>query len=193
MRRGRLSSVLGILLGSGLLLISTTQTWFDVVAGPDGASIAAPGSTAAPLLAPLALAGLALGLALSLVGTVLRYALAVLAVAIGATSAVTAFTIAATAPITAVAPSVTEVTGIAGTPSLAEIVTSMIATPWPWIAGFAGSLIAIVGVYALVTARMWAQSGRRYESDTAASGRAAPPTDAVGVWDDLSRGDDPTR
>ncbi|ALJ20197.1 Trp biosynthesis-associated membrane protein [Microbacterium sp. No. 7] len=194
MRRARLVALLVIVVGGALALISSTQSWLLVTLGDTGDVLEVSGDAAVPLLAPLSLAALALGLALALVGRPLRYAFGALALAIGATLAWSAWRIAAEHPLDAVAAVVTEATGLAGTAAVSALVSSISATAWPVLALAAAVLIGAGGVFTLATAHRWAGSGRRYRTDAAEADRVdrSRPHDAIDSWDDLSRGDDPT-
>lgn len=203
--KGRLYAVLTIVLGGALALIASTQTWLTVTlqAGTDEA-LEVAGADALPLLAPLALAALALGLALTVVGRVLRYVFGVLAAVIGGTILVGALRIALGHPLDAVAPAVTAATGLSGAQAIADLVTAIEGTVWPFAAALGGLLIAAGGVFTLATAHRWRSGGRRYrQSGESGPGRgqtasAGPrPYDsisdrAIDSWDELSHGDDPT-
>lgn len=205
-RRARFLTVLLLLAAGALLLIASTQTWFVVVLreSPD-TPLDVSGSAAMPVLAPLALAALALAAATSIAGRFMSYASAVLAILLGV-----ALTLLLWAPSTgdtaaAIAPSVTEATGIAGADAVAALVRRVETTPWPIIALVLSVLVVVIGLFAAVTAHTWGRTGRRYRTDSnpapAASGSASAPAaaepteplDAIDSWDDLSHGSDPTR
>ncbi|MEX0151544.1 Trp biosynthesis-associated membrane protein [Microbacterium sp. LMI1-1-1.1] len=195
MRRGRSVAVLAMLLAGALGVISSTQTWMDVVLA-DGAqqSLSVPGSDALPVLTPLSLAALALGAALSIVGPVLRYVFGVLGLAIAAIVGVSTAQILFTAPVSATAATVTEATGISGLDAVADLVADISLTPWPALTLVVQMLLAVAAVFTLVTARRWRSgAGRKYRTETAgAADGTSRPHDAIDSWDDLSRGDDPT-
>jgi uncharacterized membrane protein (TIGR02234 family) len=205
-----MTTVLLLLAAGALLLIASTQTWFVVVLreSPD-TPLDVSGSAAMPVLAPLALAALALAAATSIAGRFLSYAAAVLAVLLGV-----ALTMLLWAPATgdtaaAIAPRVTEATGIAGAEPVAALVRRVDTTAWPIIALVLSVLVVLVGVFAALTAHAWRRTGRRYRTDSAGArpgagarsdgteesgaGVPAPPLDAIDSWDDLSHGSDPTR
>ncbi|RNE66534.1 Trp biosynthesis-associated membrane protein [Cryobacterium tepidiphilum] len=207
-RRVKLLLILAVLAGSGLALLAWTQTWVevDVTEAAAASHLSVTGSTAAPAVTALALAGLALAGALTIAGPVIRGVLGVLAVLLG----VSVF-IAALAPITdpaaASAPAVTAVTGVAGQDAVRTDIAGAAITFWPWIAVAGAVLLAAAGVGVLLTARRWPGPTRRYQTRFAPAEGTAPaagtarsePTDAaadapdaVGDWDQLSRGDDPT-
>lgn len=193
-RRARLLSVLLALAAGAVGTISSTQTWIHVVLG-DGASadVAVAGADAIPVLAPLCLAVLALGAALSIVGRILRLVFGAITVAI----AVLLFTLTLpvlTGPhVDAYAPAVTDTTGITGDSAVAALVVSTSVTAWPAVSLLVAVILAFVGIFVLITGYRWTTGGRKY--DTAARRAALPadaPLDAIDSWDDLSRGTDPT-
>jgi hypothetical protein len=196
-RRARLISVLTILLAGVVILIGSTQTWLSVVLA-DGAAEAlpVPGASAVPVLAPLSLAGLALGAALSIVGPGLRYVFGVIGLAIGVLLAVWVAPIVFAAPVSAVVSTVTPATGIAGVEGVEALVASITPTPWPAVTLAATVLLIAAAIFTLTTARRWTRgAGRKYttaEATAAAGPAASRPHDAIDSWDDLSRGDDPT-
>jgi uncharacterized membrane protein (TIGR02234 family) len=203
-RRARLLAVVAILLPGAVGLISSTQTWVHVaLRGATAADLTVAGADAVPVLAPLSLAVLALGLALSIVGVVLRYVFGALSVIAGVALAWLAVAVLAGPPLPAYAPTVTEATGLTGAGAVADLVAATSLTAWPAVALGGAVVLAAAGVYVLVTARGWSRGGRRYEAAAApatahgdAPGGTAHdpgrPLDAIDSWDDLSRGDDPT-
>lgn len=191
-RRARSLAVVAIIAGGALSIVSSTQTWIDVVLTAGATEpVAVPGAAAVTLLAPLSLAALALGLALTVVGRVLRYVFGAIAVVIGATLAAGALRVDVSLPLDAVASTVTTTTGLTGHDALVGLVASMTPTIWPAFTAAAGSLIGVGGILTLATAHRWASGGRRYETGTDGA-PASRPHDAIDSWDDLSRGDDPT-
>lgn len=192
--RARLLAVVATIAAGALGVISSTQTWLDVVLS-DGTThtLEVAGAAAVPVLAPLSLAVLALGAALSIVGLVLRWVFGaltiVIAIALGILTAAAAFA----TPVSAFAATVTEATGITGTDAVAALVASAAPTPWPTVT-LAGWLVLLAaGGLTLVTAPRWRGAGRRYRTDEPAPEvAAARPRDAIDSWDDLSRGADPT-
>ncbi|MFS0893739.1 Trp biosynthesis-associated membrane protein [Microbacterium sp. 179-I 3D3 NHS] len=191
-RRGRSVSVLGFLLAGAVGIISSTQTWLTVERADGGEAILVPGASAQVLLAPLSLAVLALGAALAIAARPLRVVFAVLA------GAAAAFLLWSTvgvlvAPAAAVGPAVTEATGLAGGDALDDLVRTISPSAWPFIALIGWGLLLAASVFALATWRGWKAGGRRYRSESTATGHGDGPVDAVDSWDDLSRGTDPTR
>ncbi|WP_405376123.1 MULTISPECIES: Trp biosynthesis-associated membrane protein [unclassified Microbacterium] len=193
-RRSRTTAVLAILAGGAIGIIGSTQPWLDVVLR-DGVQLdlAVPGASAMSVLAPLSLAALALGLALTIVGRPLRYAFGVLALGLGAWLISGSLRIAISRPLDAVAAEVTDATGLSGLEAVGSIVRSVVATPWPAVTAAAAALIVIGGVLALLTAHRWPGAGRKYRQEGAESAGTGRPHDAIDSWDDLSRGEDPTR
>lgn len=196
-----LSLITGVVL-AGLALTSWTQTWFVVVlAGPSAGHppIAAAGDVSAPAVSALAIAALALVGAIAIAGPFFRVVLAVLQAVIGACIVLSAV-LALSAPTTAVTSLVTAATSIAGESSLAGLIGSITATPWPWVALVAGGLMTVLGAFILVTGRRWPGSGRKYQPsrfeparfEAAQSGNAEQNDSPITDWDALSGGSDPT-
>ncbi len=191
-QRGRSLSVSGFLLAGAIGIISSTQTWLTVERADAGEAILVPGASALVLLAPLSLAVLALGAALSIAARVLRVVFAVLA---GAASVLLGWsTIQMLAsPIGSVGPAVTEATGLAGGDALGDVVDAVVPTAWPIIALVGWVILLAASVFVLLTWRGWKAGGRRYRTDASETARHDGPVDAVDSWDELSRGTDPTR
>lgn len=194
MRNARLIALAAVVAGGAVALVSSTQTWLEVALRQTDDVLAVAGAGAVPLLAPLSLAALALGLALSIVGPVPRYAFGVIAVLIGGGLGAASWRIAAELPTDAVAAAVTEATGLAGTDAVTSLVARIAATAWPGLTIGAALLIVAGGVFTLATAHRWSGAGRRYRTDPAVAGGSggSRPHDAIDSWDDLSRGEDPT-
>lgn len=188
----------GLLLGAtallaGLVLLAWSQPWFTlslVATSGDPAPLEVRGDVAASALVPLALTVLAVVAALALAGPVLRTVFGVLEALVGV-CIVLVTAVALGDPVSASAAAVTDVTGVAGTESVAELVTDVEVSAWPAVAIAFGVLVALVGVVVAATARRWPVSGRKYSrTRTEAVGEAA--SDPVAEWDALSEGDDPT-
>ncbi|MGW9112708.1 Trp biosynthesis-associated membrane protein [Microbacterium sp. NPDC055683] len=192
MARARSIAVLAALIGAATALIGSTQTW--LVATVAGAALPVTGAEAVSVMQPLALAALALSLVLSIAGRAVRYVLGAVALVVGGAIGWLGLALVADPSPTAAAGPVTEHTGIAGAEAVSELVTALALTPWPAITVAAGLLVAAAGAWTLATAHAWRRGGRRYESGgTRAAADDGAPLDAVDSWDDLSRGDDPTR
>ena len=193
--RARLTSVLAIVVGGAIAIISSTQTWLEVTlrAGANE-PLPVPGASAMPVLAPLSLAALALGLALTVVGRALRYVFGVLGVVIGGAVLIAAARIALEHPTDAVATVVTASTGLSGADAVADLVGAVTGTFWPVAAAVAGLLILLGGAFTLATAHRWRSGGRRYQREpvTGHADSGSRPQDAIDACDDLSHGDDPT-
>lgn len=199
----KLPAIVTTVVGAGLVLLSWSQAWFDLLieassTGGTGEPIAVTGSIASPALAALGLAGLALVAALAIAGPGIRFVLGVLEVLLGG-CVLLAASLSLADPIAAVSPAVTDATGVAGAAPTAELVASVTATIWPVLAIVGGALLVLAGLAVLVTGGRWPASSRRYsDSRMAADGTAAvaaerPASDrAIDDWDGLSRGDDPT-
>jgi len=189
-RRARLVGVLAAVAVGAIGVISSTQTWLVAVLDDDAQrELAVAGAAAVPVLAPLSLAVLALGAALSIVGLLLRYVFGGLMVVIAGILGYLSAQVAFTAPVAAVASTVTSATGITGTDAVAALVSSVTPTPWPAATLASCAVLLASGLWVLATARRWVFSGRRFKPNAAAASR---PVDAVDSWDDLSHGEDPT-
>jgi hypothetical protein len=203
--RMKLPAIVATVIGSGLALLSWSQTWFelqltDASAQSSGEAIAVPGSTASPALAALGLAGLALVAALAIAGPAIRIVLGLLEVVLGGCVLLAAW-LTLGDPVGAVSPAVTDATGVSGSGPTAELVASADPTAWPVAAIIGGVLLVAAGVVVLATGTRWPASSRRYRAarladaeeavSNAARGRAASDR-AIDDWDELSRGDDPT-
>jgi uncharacterized membrane protein (TIGR02234 family) len=178
-------------------LLASTQPWLVVVLD-DGAghTLTVPGASAIPVLAPLSIAVLALGAALSIVGLVLRYVFGALTVAIAALLGTMTAQVAFAQPVAAAISTVTEATGITGD-AVADLVSRIDTTAWPFITLAVWIVLLAAGVFTLATAHRWQGSGRRYRTDVEptpapATTGSSRPHDAIDSWDDLSRGEDPT-
>jgi hypothetical protein len=192
-KRSKYSLMLGSLALAGLTLIAWTQQWLTVTlteAGRDALGV--DGAVAAPALAALALASLALAAALAIAGVGFRYLLGVLQVVLGGCIALSAILVL-TNPGSAAEPAVTDATGIAGADSVASIVDSASLTAWPVITLVLGILTALAGIGILVTARSWPRSSKKYSTARLEPVATEEMPDAVDSWDELTRGDDPTR
>ncbi len=192
-RRGRSLAVSGFLLAGAVGVISSTQTWLTVDRADAGEAILVPGAEALPLLAPLSLAVLALGAALSIAGPVVRLAFGIVAAATAVLLAWSTVPLLVAPPLSAVAPTVTDATGLAGTEALSEIIAAITTSFWPFLALAAWALLFATAVLVLVTWRRWKVGGRRYRTETVAGDHDDGAVDAIESWDELSRGTDPTR
>jgi hypothetical protein len=192
-RRGRSIAVIGFLIAGAIGIISSTQTWLTVQRADAAEPILVPGADALALLAPLSLAILAVGAALTLGGVVLRYLFAALALPAGVLLAWWTAEILIARPVSAVAPTVTETTGLAGASTVADMIAAIEPSAWPVIALVGWVVLIAAALFALITAHRWKSGGRRYRTDAAAHEPQDGPVDAIDSWDDLSRGTDPTR
>lgn len=192
-RRGRPLSVSGFLLAGAVGIISSTQTWLTVSRHDAAEPILVPGAEALPLLAPLSLAVLALGAALSIAAPVIRIVFAVLALGTAGLMSWSTARVLFSAPLDAVAPTVTESTGLAGAEALDGVISNITPTFWPALALAGWILLLTSALFALATGRRWKTGGRRYRTDAAAEEHREGPVDAIDSWDELSRGADPTR
>jgi uncharacterized membrane protein (TIGR02234 family) len=191
-RRVKSIAVLAGIALAGLTLLSWTQTWFVLtLTGASAAQHPVPvdGGSAAPALAALGLAGLALIGALTLAGPLVRRVLGAVEILIGVGIVGSAVSALAN-PITVGSTLVTKATGIAGTESVEHLVGSVTQEPWPWIAMVLGVLTCVLGAILILIRRRWPQASRRFQASR--PGQESPVHTAATDWDELSRGSDPT-
>ena len=196
-RQRRLKTLLLVtaVLADALILAAWTQTWLSISlvgVGPHSGALDVVGSVAAPALSALALAGLALVAALAIAGPVFRIILGLLEAVIGACVMISSIAVLAS-PATAGAAAVTEATGVAGSQSTIDLVAATTLTAWPAITLVLGVVLALAGLATVLTHRRWPGPSKKYQAVRFTQVETAPSADPVGAWDDLSRGDDPTR
>jgi len=191
-RRTKTLTLLAGILASALTLLAWTQEWFHLgVTGTDTAvtALSVPGSTAAPDLSALSLAGFALVAALAISGPALRVAFGVIQVALGA-GVIASSVIAIQGPVSSSAAAVTKATGVSGPDSIAALVSSVDTSAWPVVAVILGVITAVIGIVTVFTVRRWPGPTRRY--DAVGTGRGKESGGSVSDWDELSGGSDPT-
>jgi len=199
-RRTKYTILLVIILASGLGLLSSTQTWYTVHltrAADHPSPLIVAGSTAAPALTALALAGLAVAGALAISGRIARVVVGILGVLLGGCIVLSAV-LAMADPDASASSVVTTATGIAGDTSVTHLIVRADATIWPAAGLVAGVVVALAALATLVTTRGWPAGSKRYQATRFVSADEKPEPDnprdaAIDNWDDLSRGDDPTR
>ncbi|MGH1550890.1 Trp biosynthesis-associated membrane protein [Leifsonia poae] len=223
-RRVKYTTMLLLVVGSGLALLAATQTWFSIRltdTANHSATISVAGSVAAPALTALALAGLALTAALAIAGPVFRIVLALLGILLGVSVLLSAITAVSDA-VGASASAITSATGVAGDASVRHLVHSVETQFWPWLAIVAGVVIVLASAAVIVFSRLWPGPSRKYQTrfagedgrpaeevvseaaeDDESAADAADDTPggpqtldrdtAIDSWDELTRGDDPTR
>jgi uncharacterized membrane protein (TIGR02234 family) len=192
LRRARMIAVLGFLLAGGIGIISSTQTWITVHRADTAQPLLVAGADARARLAPLSLAVLALGAALSIAGRVLRYVFAVLGAGGAVVLALGTLTILFDPPLSAIAPALTEATGLSGDSALTDIATKLEPSGWAAAGLVAWIVLLAASVFVLVTAHRWKAGGRRYEQPAAGHHDHTGPLDPIDSWDELSHGTDPT-
>ncbi len=178
-------------------LIAWSQPWYSVTLTglfKGHPTLEVGGDVSAPAVAALALAGAAGCAAIAISGRFFRAVLAILEIALGASIAYSAV-LALASPVSSVGSAVTDATGLAGRDAVLQLVGTITATAWPYVSLVAGAILAVLGVFILITGRAWPRSGRRYEPVR------FEPTDATEInsgdaavsdWDELSGGSDPT-
>jgi uncharacterized membrane protein (TIGR02234 family) len=216
-RRAKYLTLLALVAGSGFILLASTQSWFVVHltdVGAHTAVVSVPGSAAAPALTALSLAGLALAAALAIAGPVFRTVLAILGLLLSASVLVSAISALADARQSSSA-TITSSTGVAGNASIAALINRIDIAFWPWLAVAGGILVALASLAVIVTSRRWPGPSRRYETRFETQDAGVPDIDsseddtpggeaeetsttterdrAIDSWDELSRGEDPTR
>lgn len=200
MTPGRLRGLLlaATALLPALVFLAWSQLWFTLTltaSSGDPLPLEVRGDVAASALAPLALAVLTIVAALALAGRVFRMVFGVLEALLGACVIIVTL-VSIGDPAASSAHAVTEVTGVSGEESIADLIASTAVSGWPALAVGAGIGIIIVGALVASTAPRWPVSGRRYARTTPAEthGAAAQQTasDPIAEWDALSEGDDPT-
>jgi uncharacterized membrane protein (TIGR02234 family) len=157
--------LLAILVGSGLVLLASTQDWYSLhltTASGDTAPVVVPGSTAAPALTALSLAGLALAGALAIGGRVARVVLAVLGLLVGG-CLVLSVALAIGSPVHSGITVITKQTGVAGDSSVQRLVASVDGTVWPGVALAGSILVVLAAIAVLVTGAAWPSASRRYQ------------------------------
>lgn len=181
-------SLIAIVVLAALVFTTWSQTWFTMTIQQKPFLVA--GSVAGSALAPIALASLALVAALAIAGPFFRVVLAVLLAMLGVcVIVVSAFAIAN--PVVSATAAITKVTGVAGTVSVAKLVTATSTTAWPIVAIVLGVLVTLLGMTIVPTARSWPVSGRKYSRSRLMTADAEG-LDPVQEWDALSDGGDPT-
>jgi uncharacterized membrane protein (TIGR02234 family) len=187
--RLKLISLAAIALLAALIFADWSQTWFTLTV--QGKPFPVSGQVAGAALSALALASLALIAALAIAGRFFRVVLGVLLALLGVcVIAVSAFALGN--PVVAATSAITKATGVAGTQSVAKLVTETSITAWPAVAIVLGVLLVLLGIAIVPTARSWPESGRKY-SRSRLTAPDAEFQDPVQEWDALSEGDDPTR
>lgn len=190
-RPRRAGSVLALLVGSGLVALTTLPTWVSATAASaqgEPVEVAVRGSVAAPGLVAAALVLLAAAGAVALVGRVGRWV--VVGVVAAAGVLVTVSALAARGGATAAAErAAADATGVSG------LVGDVVVGPWPVVAAVLGVLVVGSAVQLVRASGRWAAPSDRHERATgpapAPEGRPAVE-DERSTWDALSRGDDPT-
>ena len=181
-------SLVAIVILAALVFTTWSQTWFTMTVQQKPFVVA--GSVAGSALAPVALTALALVAALAIAGRFFRVVLAVLLALLGVcVVVVSAFAIAH--PVVSATAAITKATGVAGSSSVAGLVTAISMTAWPIVAIVIGGLIILLGLAIAPTAGSWPESGRKYSRSKLLPANP-DERDPVREWDALSDGDDPT-
>lgn len=177
-----------LVLLNAIVLFTWTQPWFTLQL-TDGSAILVAGDVAAPALTALALSGLALAGALTIAGVLFRVVLGVLQILLGGL-VITSAALAIADPVSAGAAAITATTGVAGVESLAGLVASVVMSALPATALGTGVALVVVGGLTVVFARRWPTASRRFSAGQSNTG--GPERSAIGDWDALTGGEDPT-
>lgn len=188
--------VLATLVLAAVVFGTTTQTWITVKLAPTGvqtADLHVQGSKAATSVTALALVSLAGALAASIAGRVARVIAAVI-VFLGAAGIIVAAAAVIADPRAAAAGAISSATGVTGASAAAAL------TAFPAVALAAAVLLALAGLLIIVAGRRWS-SRTKYDAAAAraqANGEATAAADddvvdEIDGWDELSRGNDPTK
>jgi uncharacterized membrane protein (TIGR02234 family) len=204
-RRLKLITILAVVIGAVLGLAAATQTWYTITIKASAGHftpVVVSGSTAAPALTALSLAGLALALALAIAGRVARYVIGVIGVLLGV--CVVIASVGNPAHTAGVRGAISTATGIAGEKSVTALIGHASATIWPVAALVGGIIVGLGALAAVLTGSLWPGGSRRYDAvrfEEAEDGASARPRHTSGPrpgdaqiddWDELTRGDDPT-
>ena len=187
-RRLKHASILAGIALSALTLLAWTQRWY-VITLETGQSLAVDGDVAAPALTALALSGLALAAALAIAGGFFRVVLGLLQASLGALI-ITSAAIAIADPVVASERAIPDETGVAGRESIANLVSVVAASLWPYATLALGILLTVLGLAIVASSRRWPESSRKYSATTLEN--EAGERSAVGDWDALSDGRDPS-
>lgn len=178
-------TILATLVLSGGVFLAWSQNWMTLTftaSGGSDAVVDVPGSVAAPALAALGLAGLALAAALAIAGPVVRIVLAILQAVLGVCIALSGFEPIGD-PVAAGSPRVTETTGVAGIESVRAITSAVVEGPWAIVSVILGGLLIVVAVVVLVTSKRWPASGRKYQAVKFAAEDGTPVESMDAVFD----------
>lgn len=178
-------AILATLILSGGVFLAWSQNWMTLTftaSGGTDATVDVPGSVAAPALAALGLAGLALAAALAIAGPVVRIVLAILQGVLGACIALSGIE-PLLDPIAAGSPRVTTTTGVAGIESVRAITSGVVEGPWAIVAVVLGVFLVVVAAAVLVTSKRWPVSGRKYQAVRFAA-EDGTPVDSFGELTD---------
>jgi len=189
--------LLALSLGALLALSAWTQAWFvfSISEGVAASDVTVAGTESRPLVSALAIGALAAIVAILLAGPVVRILILVATVVIGVAGLVTV--VSATAdPAVAALSSLSSVLGVVDTSAVAQAVTGISITPWPWVAALGFSLLFVFALFGIMSTRQWGNPTQRFNrpeiGTSSASHQNAENADGDS-WDSLSRGEDPTR
>lgn len=199
-------SVATILIAIALLgVIASTQTWVSYSLDPATSIVPqldVSGVDAQPLAFALFLAAGAAIFAALLVTGWLRAALFAGTALLGGLAALVSAQILGTRTSAGRA-RLTEVLGLSDTQSLDAALLGVTFTAWIFVTVALGILLTVMAVIAMITAKSWQASGRRYTRAGTQGARASrtsnvtdhgvePQGNRIEEWDALTEGSDPT-
>lgn len=197
-KRVKLYSVVGLLVGAGIAMLTLTQPWamLGLHTSEFERDFSHSGGDTGTAIMGLAIATLAAAGALTIAGRLFRYVIGILTVGLGVGIAVAAG-VGAADPAAGFGPEIRQFSGITDDAGVREIISqgTIATTSWSFIALAAGVVIAIVGIVALVTAHRWPGSARKYSRtrvEAVDESTEVIDDDRISQWDALSMGDDPT-
>ncbi|MEP7054337.1 MAG: Trp biosynthesis-associated membrane protein [Actinomycetota bacterium] len=165
------------LAGAAVLLLAAGRDWVRLPADALSATAAYAKGGSADLLQALALAALAGVVGIAAARGRGRIAVGIVLALLG----FAAFGISVRAGVDPSAPA------RSGGVQVARAAAT--STGWPWVAAVAGLLLAAAGTIVAARGREWSAMSQRYAGAAASS---TPDITDAGLWDALSRGDDPT-
>ncbi|HVS68461.1 MAG TPA: Trp biosynthesis-associated membrane protein [Mycobacteriales bacterium] len=183
--RGLLGSLVGLVVGGVLVLVASGRVWSSTTVNLPGAPaspVSVTGHAIEPSLPALAIALLAMAAAVIAARGRMRRAIGVLITVVG--GAAVAVALAGRAAVSSALTS-HEIGGL-GVPAHGT------ANGW-WVVAAVGAVdAALAGLAVTFGSGTWAAMGQKYEAPQSTAPVTAGADSAVGTWDALDRGEDPT-
>jgi uncharacterized membrane protein (TIGR02234 family) len=165
------------LIGAAVLLLAAGRGWVRIPADAITAKTTYSKSDSASLIRALALASLAGVVGIAAARSRGRILVGLVLAAVGLAAAVLSIR-------AGIDPSAVRSAHLAVRSRAAAT-----STAWPWVAACAGTLVFVAGGIVAARGSRWSAMSQRYAG---AAAESAPDTTDAGLWDALSRGDDPT-